>query len=644
MPDDQSFWMNHVELVLERNCFKCHGGVKQKGGLDLRLPSSILQGGDDGSVVMPGRPDESQLYQRIVPGAKDHMPPDESRQLDDQEISVIRHWIAILPIAPSAHPTTGPANWAQKTPSLIELATATHWSPPAGMEPSAAIDHLLEKARAAQHVSAAPLCDDRSFVHRVYLDLAGRIPTPAEVSAFLASADPRKRSRSIDQLLDSQDYARHMAELLNVLLLERKGAGIESKRKAHGWFDFLHKSIAANKPWNQVVAELIVARPKTADDRGAVQFLYEDKNNPQLMAEEIAPVVFGVSIGCAQCHNHPLAHEIQQKHYWGLVTAFNRTSNADTPTGPALSESAVGGFVNFTNLKKESQPALMALLNGREIAEIRPADGAKESDSDANYITPPSADKKHPNKAAIPKTSRRAALAEAVTKDNPLLARAMVNRVWAILMGRGLVNPVNQMDSRHVPSHPELLAWLAEDFQTHNYDVKRLIRIIAQSRAYQLSSRWSGSSLPPSELYARALEKPLTAEMLCRSLLDATGPHLPGRIDAEALRRRLIEAFPAVAPMEYNPSLQQAMFLTNNPLLDALLKADGQNLTARLLELKTSRERVAGAFNAVLGRPAAEDELKQAAAYLDSRAGEGEAALRQLEWALLSSAEFLMIH
>src|SRR4051794_14919926 len=77
MPDDQAFWMNHVELVLERNCFKCHGGVKQKGGLDLRLPSSVFQGGDDGSVVMPGRPDDSQLYQRILPGAKDHMPPDE---------------------------------------------------------------------------------------------------------------------------------------------------------------------------------------------------------------------------------------------------------------------------------------------------------------------------------------------------------------------------------------------------------------------------------------------------------------------------------------------------------------------------------------------------------------------------------------
>jgi hypothetical protein len=439
-----------------------------------------------------------------------------------------------------------------------------------------------------------------------------------------------------------------MAEVLDVVLMERKGKVAEASRKSHRWMEYLQSSIAANRPWNEMVADLITARPKSPEQAGAAWFLYERRNSHQAMAEAVAPVAFGVSVACAQCHNHPLAHEIKQQQYWGLVAAFNRSANVESSDGTALSESAVGGFVYFTNLKKETQPAILTFPNDRTIAEKRPADGAKEADSDANYLVPPLKDGKgRPQKAAVPKFSRRAALADAVTHDNPLLSRALVNRMWAMLLGRGLVNPVDQMDSRHPPSHPELLAWLASDFEKGGYDIKRLIRTIVLSRTYQLDSQWKGATPPPPELFARGLEKPLSAEALYRSLLVATGRDATTEkenADTEPLRQALIVAFGPLFEVEYNATLQQAMFLTNSPLFDSLLQPGGTNLAARLVQLPTSAKRVETAFVEILGRMPDDAERARGIAYLDARSERPEAGVRQMTWALLTSAEFLLNH
>lgn len=644
----QPMWVNHVEPILSKSCFKCHGGLKQKGGLDLRLPESIFAGGTDGSVVVPGRPGESPLYQRLQPGAKDHMPPEREPQLSAEEISFVQEWIATLPSS-NDHPAISAAATAfdQSAPSLMEMASHAQWQPPEGMQASEAIDYLIKSLWQEQHVSGNGLCDDRTFVRRIYLDLAGRIPTREEVDAFVNSMDSQKRAALVDRLLAGSEYPRHMAEVLDVVLMERKGTAAEAGRKSQGWFAYLESSVATGRPWNDMVADLITARPKTAEQKGAVWFLYERKNNFQSMAEAVAPVAFGVSVACAQCHNHPMAHEIKQQHYWGLVAAFNRTANVDGSDGPALSESAVGGFVNFTNLKKESQPAVLSLPNDKTIAEERPAEGAKEVDSDANYLITPLTDKGRPKRAAVPKFSRRQAIADAVAHDNPLLARAFVNRMWAMLLGRGFINPVDQMDSRHPASHPELLAWLSHDFEKSGYDIRHLIRTIVLSRTYQLDSQWNGPKPRLPELFAKGMEKPLSAEVLYRSLLVATGRDATsekGNADTEMLRQALIVAFPSLFDVEYNATLQQSMFLTNSPLFDAILKPNGQNLTARLLKLPTSQEKVRTAFVEILGREPDDSEQAGAVAYLDARSDRPEAGVCHLTWALLTSAEFLLNH
>jgi hypothetical protein len=167
------------------------------------------------------------------------------------------------------------------------------------------------------------------------------------------------------------------------------------------------------------------------------------------------------------------------------------------------------------------------------------------------------------------------------------------------------------------------------------------------SKTYQLDSEWKGSAPPLPELFAKGLEKPVPAEVLYRSLLVATGDgsaKLIGSSDTDALRQALIVAFPGMFDVEYNATLQQAMFLTNNSLFNGMLKPKDENLTARLLKLSDSAQRVKTAFAEILGRAPEDGELSAAVTFLDGRKDRPEAGVRQFTWTLLTSAEFLLNH
>ncbi len=644
--DPDPFWTDHVEPVLETHCRKCHNPTKARSGLDLSSLPTLLRGGDRGAAVLPGRPEESNLIALLAATADPHMPP--KGQLSEEDLGVLKEWIRRLGKAQTR--ATGDADSAAKSDAASSAGNSTHrwdWTPPADWNPSRVVDRFLEHGWELKHVKPAQPADDATFVRRLYLDLAGRIPTAAERDQFLRDRRRDRREHLVDELLSGPDWPRHMAEVMDVVLMGRRGPDAEAQREKNAWFAFLETVFRENRPWDQVVRELIVARPERAEDRGAAWYLYERKGNAQTMAESVAPVVFGVQIKCAQCHDHMVAREIKQAHYWGLVAAFNRTKNVDTPAGPGLSESAIGGFVSFANLKKESQPALMTLFNGRSIAEPWPKEGEKEVDSPEKYLVPPPAEKQPAPAPAVPRFSRRLALADAVGRDNPLLARAMVNRVWALVLGRGLVHPVDLMDSKHPPSHPELLDWLSRDFAAHGYDIRRLVRVLVTTRAYQLDSRPRMGKAVPVDSFAVALEKPLSAEQVYRSLLEVTentpdpGGQVAGR-PAREIRHAFIRQFPDLFPAEYSATLQQAMFLSNSPLLKALLEPRGDNLTARLIAVEDPRKRAREAIRAVLGRDPDREELKEATRYLDSR--KPEPGTQQLVWALLTSTEFQTNH
>ena len=605
--DAGALWTGGVQALLDQHCVKCHGPLKKKSGLELDTVEAVLKGNEDGAVVMPGKPDESPLIAVFAADADPHMPP--KKQLTEHEIAKVRTWIAAL---------------AQPAPVLAVRPEI----PPATTEPNAAIDHFLAAEWNVRGIAPAPVCEDRVFVRRVWLDLAGRIPTREEASAFLDDPSLEKRAALVDRLLASDEYPRAFREIWDALLMGRHTGQREKRRQENGWFDFLETAFKQDRPWDEVVRVMITARLEKPEDNGALWFLFERRNEFQQMAEAVAPVIYGTKVDCAQCHDHPLAREIKQGHYWGLVAAFNRSKNIEKGA-PAVGESAVGGFVNFTNLKKESQPAVMAMLTGRTIEEARPAPDAKQDDSPEGYVDPAAAVK-------VPKFSRRAALADAATHGNPLLARSFVNHTWAILMGRGIVHPVDEMNSKNPPSHPELLDWLAADFAAHGYAPRRLVHAIVLSRGYQLAA---GNSPTPGT-FAASAEKPLTAEMIARSARIASG-RTP---DDEALRKAFAETFPDVLPRVPRTTIQQAMLLANSNKFYALYAPESGAAAERLANLPTPEERVRGAFHLALTRDPDAEELAVGVKFLQARADKPAVAAGQLLWALASGPEFLTNH
>ena len=491
--------------------------------------------------------------------------------------------------------------------------------------PTEAIDTFIAEGWRRLGVTPSAPADDRTWCRRVYLDLAGRVPTREELHAFLYSPSEDKRIELVDRLIEADTYAVRMRELWDGYLMGRGGPRREDRRRDNGWWEFLENAFRENRPWNETVRDLLVARPQTPETRGATWFLYERRDSHQAIAEAVAPIVYGMQIDCAQCHDHPLVREIKQAHYWGLVAAFNRSKNVKGE-GAVVGESAVGGFINFTNLEKESQPAKVVLLTGGATQEPWPEGAAEQEDSDDNYIDP-EAD------VRVPKYSRRAEFAKLATADNPLLARAMVNRVWAVFLGRGVVHPVDQMSERNAASHPELLDWLADDFASNGYDVRRLVRAVVLSRVYGLAAAAHDAA---PQTFAGALERPLLAEQVARSWRVALG--LPA--DDDALRRAGIAAMPAVSYEDHNVSFQQAQFLGGHDELAELLATTNETVL-RVLNEPDVDGRVRMAFLTSYGRWPDEDELSRVRQFLDAHRAAPEKGVRELLWALLTSPEFL---
>ena len=600
--DPALLWSTKIQPLFDVQCTKCHGPLEQKGGLELDTPAAVLKGNDDGAVLVPGNPEESKIYLHLAADADPHMPP--KKQLSDAERASVREWIAAMTVVPT--------DVAPNPPSFREFPSVTQ-----------AIDTLIAEGWAHRGVIPAPPVEERTWCRRVYLDLIGRIPTRKEMEEFSAMPPDSKRETLVDRLLKSEEYPVRMRELWDVFLMGRtKRDGQEDRRKQNGWWSFLENAFRKNRPWNETVRDLLTGRPDDTENIGASWFLYERKDAHQGIAEAVAPIVYGTKIDCAQCHDHPLAREIKQAHYWGLVAAFNRGKNIEGTK--SVSESAVGGFINFTNLKKESQPALVTLLTGKTLPETWPAGDGKEQDADDKYVDATA-------KVRVPKYSRRAAFADAATQDNPLLARAFVNRMWAALLGRGIIHPADEMNARNAPSHPELLDWLAQDFAARHYDVRGFVKGIVLSRVYALSA-----SAAEPETFAGSLERPLMAEQIANSWRVAAG--VPPNDDT--LRRAVVAAMPDVLPREYNATFQQAQFFTNSPALGAILQPQPGNTVTRLAEIPDITTRVREAFLAVYGRLPDADESAQTAAYLNAGQPQIIESTRDLLWAMMSSAEF----
>ena len=602
-------WNAQIQPLLDTHCVKCHGPIEQKAGLELDHLAALLKGGESGPVVKPGNPEASPLYTVLAEGSDPHMPP--KKQLNASDRASIREWISSL--SSESPRTTAPEKIVPR--EFPDIQTA--------------INTLIEEEWKRRSITPARPLDDVAWLRRASLDIAGRIPTQEETDDFQSSTSQTKRAKAVQRLLASPDYATRMRELWDNFLMGRpKRGSSEDRRKQNGWYAFLERCFQTDQPWHHTVHQILTGRADRPETKGSTWFLYERKNDHQAIAEAVGPLIYGTRIDCAQCHDHPLAREIKQSHYWGLVTAFNRSKNIEGSNGVA--ESAIGGFVNFTNLKKESQPAVITLLNGRTLTETWPAGDQKPEDKDDLYIDAKA-------KVRVPFYSRREAFADVATEDNFLLAKAFVNRMWATLLGRGIVHPADEMNARNVPSHPELLEWLAKDFASNGHRIKRLIEGIVLSTPYSLAG---GDPKDPST-FAAAPERPLTAEQLARSWRIVVG--LPP--DHDPLRKAAVAAIPDVLPKDYNANFVQAQFLANSPLIRDLLNPENPTIN-RLEKISDTNECVTETFKVTLGRPPDPAEKQRFTEFLQpssSSPTDRLAALQTILHAIITSPEFLIV-
>ncbi|MEX2120885.1 MAG: DUF1549 and DUF1553 domain-containing protein [Pirellulales bacterium] len=486
------------------------------------------------------------------------------------------------------------------------------------------IDELVWRKLAQMGVTPSEPAADSTFLRRVYLDAIGRLPTPGEVRAWLADADPQKRDRLVDALLERDEYADYWANKWADLLRPNPyRVGIKATFSLDEW---LRDAFRRNLSYDQFVRRLVTARGSTWRN-GAVT-LFRDRRGPDEITTSVSQLFLGIRLECAKCHQHPF--EVWgQKDFYSLAAYFAQIERKGTGLSPPISG---GEEIVFHGGKGTvAHPLTGELLDPRPLfGEARPVEPGEDP---------------------------REALADWMTSDdNPYFARAAVNRIWAELMGRGLVDPVDDLRATNPPSNPALLAALADEFRRLGYDQKALLRTMMTSYVYGLSSLANERNVADTRSYSRHYRQRLGAEVLLDAICDITQvpetfaamppesrameiwTHRVGSLFLDAFGRPDENQDP---PCERTPdtTVVQTLHMMNAPSLHAKVISDAGRAAALAASDKTPAEIVEELYLLVYARYPAADEAQAAVSVFDERSR--REAAEDLLWALLNTPEFI---
>jgi uncharacterized membrane protein len=427
-----------VRTILAHNCYSCHGPVKSKGDLKLDSKQSIFKGGKDGAIVIPQHPEKSELIRRIkLPRDNKDAMPSKGKGLSSNEIAALEFWIK-----QGAPWPDGPEKSLYRVAALEPRLPVI---PPATGDLKKPIDLFVNKYFEKKKIKWPALIDDRMYIRRVYLDLIGLLPPPDSVDGFLHDTRPDKREILVHTLLDrNDDYAQHWLSFWNDRLRnDYTGAGYIDD----GRFDitkWLYNSLETNKTYNSFVKELISPDSSSRGFiagikwRGAVN---ASQRQEMQAAQNVSQVFMGLNLKCASCHNSFISD-------WKLDDAY------------AFAGVFADSLLEINRCDKPTGKIAGTRILYKQLGEI---------DSTA---TKPVRLKQLADYLIQPKDGR--------------LYRTIVNRIWAQLMGRGIIEPVDAMDNE--PWSQDLLDWMASDFVANGYDLKKLLFNITTSRTYQLPS------------------------------------------------------------------------------------------------------------------------------------------------------------
>jgi hypothetical protein len=510
---------------------------------------------------------------------------------------------------------------------MIPLAANLATTPP----PRNFIDEIVFAKLKLLGIPPAADCDDATFVRRVTLDIAGRLPSAAEAQAFLADRDVDKRDKWIDKLLASSDYADFFATKWSAVLRNQRA----NDRYARGTFafhDWIRESLRSNKPYDRFVRELVAASGDMAHNPAVVWYRAVVTSNQQL--EDTAQLFLGQRIQCARCHHHPY-EKWSQQDYYGFAAFFAQV-----------------GRKNSLELRLD-EPRVFHARGEARATDPRTGTSLRPTGlGGAPLVIPPDND------------PRQALVDWMVDPRNPYFARSLVNRYWKHFLGRGLVEPEDDMRVTNPATNPELLDRLAQSLVDSHFDLKQLIRTICQSRIYQLSAEPNELNAADTQNFSRHYPKRLPAEVLYDALHQVTGtttqfPSAPRGMHAVQLPDNGSESyFLSVFGKPQNQSacecersgeatLAQALHLLNSPEVQEKL-SDPAGRPARFAaeSSRSDGDKIDEIYWIALARAPSAEERQLAMNHLarpDMLANK-QVAFEDIVWALLNTKEFLFNH
>tara|TARA_R110002096_G_scaffold54517_22_gene140690 strand:+ start:3780 stop:5669 length:1890 start_codon:yes stop_codon:yes gene_type:complete len=489
---------HEVMPILKTHCAECHTGQKKKGGLAMNTRAELLAGSENGEVVVPGDASASWLIELIESTDEvDAMPPKGPRVSPD-EIATLKKWInAGLPWEPGV--TLGESAWEPPLrPRVVAL-------PPAQEGRDHPVDRILDAHLKKHGEPLPPVASDAAFLRRATLDAIGLLPTPEDLAAFLADTDPDKKAKAIDSLLaDDVGYADHWLTTWNDLLRnDYTGTGFITKGRTQ-ITTWLYAALRENLPFDQFVRELIA--PPGDASAGFINGIKwrGDVNASQTreiqFSQNISQVFLGINMKCASCHDSFIDR-------WKLSEAYNLAAIfSDAPLELNRCDKPIGVMATPRWIFPE-------------LGDVDPQ---------------------------APKAARLQQLADLMTHpQNGRFTRTVVNRMWERLMGRGIVHPVDAMDTK--PWNEDLLDVLAVRFAEDDYDLRKLIRLVMTSQAYQSQSVILEKEPGADYSYAGPIAKRMTAEQFVDSIWQITGTH-PAKAEAKVNREISIEGGKAQVP------------------------------------------------------------------------------------------------
>lgn len=503
------------------------------------------------------------------------------------------------------------------------------------------VDRHTQKKWQELGIVPSGLSSDEQFVRRVYVDITGTLPTPAQVKEFVNSKDPKKRDKLIDALVETPEYSYLFANRWADVLRVKRGNNQQNQNRAFGTFAFhnwIREAIAADKPYDEFVREIVAA---LGDETKSPPTMWSrDLQKPEQFVDDACQLFLGVRMACAQCHHHPY-EKWSQDDYWGMAAFFGQLGRKAVPqpgvqvqnqqnARQALFNRGTGSVVNT----RTKQPAVMRALDGEPVALVNGED------------------------------PRQRLVDWMVDVKNPFFARAVANRYWAHFFGKGIVDPVDDMRVTNPPSNPALLDALAQELIDHKYSLKHIVKVICKSRTYQLSAVPNEFNKQDKKSFARYYPRRMTAEVLYDAVSQVTAapatfgglpqdkfaPNRALMLPDESFQSYFLDVFgrpQRISACECErvteANLAQVLHLLNSQEVQGKLSRAGGRAESLARDARPDAEKVEELFLWAFARKPTAQQLELALSNIAQNARDKKVAYENIVWALINTKEFVLV-